>query len=132
MIRRLRRDESGSTALEVAIIFPAALLLITMTVQVALWQHASHVASASAQEAGRVARSSVGTSELARGRAMQALSSWGPSAVLDPEVDVTEDAGTATVTVRGVAPRVVPGVRLAVVATSGGPLETFRPDLGSS
>ena len=61
--RRQRVDgEEGSVSLQLAIIFPAVLLLILLAVQAGLWFHARHLAQAAAQEGLRAARQYDGSS----------------------------------------------------------------------
>ncbi len=54
------REESGSATAELVIATPLLLLLILAIVQFALWEHATHVAQAVAQQGLAVVTRSVG------------------------------------------------------------------------
>jgi Flp pilus assembly protein TadG len=61
MPNKQRHDEDGSVSLELAVIFPAVLLLIIAAVQAGLLFHARHLAQAAAQEGLRATRQYDGT-----------------------------------------------------------------------
>jgi hypothetical protein len=128
---RARGEESGVATLAVVLAIPALLFLISTVAQFALYYHASHVATAAAQEAARAAQLADGTEAGARAHGYDFIAQAGPNLVLDPRVVVTRDAfaEVAAVEVHGRAPQLVPGmISLTVTATAGGPLERFEAD----
>ncbi len=117
--------------LAVVLAIPAVLFLVSTVAQFALYYHASHVATAAAQEAARAAQLADGTEAEARAHGYDFIAQAGPHLVLEPRVEVTRDAfaEVARVEVHGRAPELVPGmVSLTITATAGGPLERFEAD----
>lgn len=102
---------------------PVLLLLIAFVIQFALWYHASHVASAAAQEGVRAVRAYGGTAQAGKERAERFLAETGPTLVVGADVHATRDLEHARVEVHGRAPSVVPGLRLPVDATADSPNE---------
>ena len=81
--RRRRAAERAIATIEMAILTPVMLLLVTVSTQAALWQEADHVALAAA-ESGVAAGAEVGgSSASAKGEATSAASQMG-SGVLVP------------------------------------------------
>lgn len=125
-MRRVEPERGAATA-ELVIATPALLFLLLVVVHVGLWFHASHVASAVAQEGARAARNEAGTAADGDAAAQQLLAELGDRLVLDAHVDITRDAEEVRVVVTGHGPTVVPGLRLPIRAVSEGPVEVFRP-----
>ena len=127
-----RRSETGSTSLELVVLFPVLLAVIFGLVQGALWFHARNVAAAAAQEGVRVARVETGTVEAGRARAAGFLSDAGGTDVLtDPTIEVTADAQRVRVVVSGRSISVLPGVPgPAVKQSAAGPVERFTTRSG--
>jgi Flp pilus assembly protein TadG len=124
--RRAPTDERGAATAEMVIAAPALLFLCLLVVQVGLWFHASHVASAAAQEAARAARAEQGTQADGEQAARDLLDDLGRTLVSDVTIVVQRDAETARAVVDGYGPEVVPFVRIPVHAVSEGPVERFR------
>lgn len=124
-----RRKERGEATTEMVLVTPVLLLLIAFVIQFALWYHASHVASAAAQEGVRAARAYGGTAQAGKERAERFLAETGPTIVVTPDVSVTRDSQHARVEVHGHAPSVVPGVRLPVDAVADSPTERLTSAL---
>lgn len=124
-LRTRIRDERGSVSLETVIVFPVVLLLIFGTVQGALYYHARNVALAAAQEGVVDARVENGTSEAGIQRAQSFLADAGGNGVLrNSSVGSTRSATEVTITVRGAAPSVLPGIGgIALTQSASGPLE---------
>ena len=120
--------ETGAAATETVLITPALLLLLMLIVQFALWFHASHVASAAAQEGARAARLEGGTEAAGVAKANALLDSLGQKIITERRVRPRGSAAadTAGVEVTGYSVPVVPGLRLPVRAVSEGPVERFR------
>lgn len=127
--------DRGSSAVELAVLAPALMLLSMLIVQFGLWFNAREAALAAAQAGAMVARRDAATDPgWASAAAQQAASSYREldahllgklraRAYGDPRASVY-------VTVSGplgysVVP--FPGLRLSVSATAGGPVECFRP-----
>ncbi|MBW3575868.1 MAG: pilus assembly protein [Actinobacteria bacterium] len=126
---RARGEESGVATLAVVLAIPALLFLISTVAQFALYYHASHVATAAAQEAARAAQLADGTEAGARAHGYDFIAQAGPNLVLEPRVVVTRDtaAEVAQAEVHGRIPRLVPGMAAPTVsASAGGPLERFE------
>jgi Flp pilus assembly protein TadG len=115
------------SVVEVAITFPALLLMILVVFQVGLWWHARHLALAAAQEGTRVARTFGGTADAGRTRALDYLGKLGPRMLTVREATASRDATTATVRVHGRVLSIVPGLRLDVDEQSTGPIERYVP-----
>ena len=127
-IRGGGRGESGAASAELVLATPVLLVCILVIVQFALWSHASHVATAAAQEGARAARLEAGTAEAGEQRAQRFLEALGREVVERPEITASRDAEVAAVEVRGSAASVLPGYRLPVRGRSRGPVERFRAD----
>ena|SRR5581483_4330723 len=127
---RERRAERGEATTEMVLVTPVLLLLIAFVIQFALWYHASHVASAAAQEGVRAARAYGGTANAGKERAERFLAQTGPTVVVGAVVDATRDVEHARVEVHGRAPAVVPGLRLSVGAVADSPNERLTDGRG--
>jgi Flp pilus assembly protein TadG len=131
------RADRGVSAVELAVVAPALLLVIFFMVQVALWLYGRDVAHQAASEgvselrlvpAGvdvTAARSDV-TAHVTRyaGR-------LGGSALSGPVVstDYDDAAGRVTVTVTGQVVSLVPGLTLHVSQRASGEIERFEADV---
>lgn len=124
---RSRRDQSGSTSLELVVLFPVLLLVIFGLVQGALWFHARNLAGGAAAEGVRVARAENGTPDAGRQRALTFLADAGGADVLtDHSVQVTGDGQQVRAVVTGRSISVLPGVSGPLVEQSAtGPVERF-------
>jgi hypothetical protein len=119
-------DERGAATAELVIATPALLFLLLVVVHVGLWLHATHVASAVAQEGARAARNEGGTELDATATADHLLDQLGGRLIEHPHVEVHIRNGEVEAIVTGEARQVVPFVTLGVRAVSRGPVETFR------
>ncbi|WP_344893407.1 TadE/TadG family type IV pilus assembly protein [Nonomuraea antimicrobica] len=131
-------DERGATVIELAMLMPVILATVLLIVQVALWFHAREVAEAAAREGARVARSapfdSGGWQGAATGKATEIVRTIGPRLLRDAAATTSEkEPDERFVTVTGSAVQVIPllpDLTFTITATSGGPVECFRPDNG--
>ena len=116
--------------LAVVLVVPAVLFLVATVAQFVVYYHATHVATAAAQEAARAAQLADGTEAAAQAHGQDFLAQAGPKLVLEPQVLVIRDAvaEVARAEVRGRAPQLLPGIPVAITASAGGPLERFEPD----
>ena len=112
--RRADEGEAGLIASQLAVVMPALLLLVMLTVQAGLWAHATHLAQAAADTAASTAALPDTTLQDARQTALGLLAQAGN--LTDATVTVTLDQAQAAATVTGVTPQVVPGIRFAVTA----------------
>ncbi|MFC0041428.1 TadE/TadG family type IV pilus assembly protein [Actinomadura rayongensis] len=129
---RGRRD-GGASAIEFAILTPVLLLVLLATVQFAMVYHARQVALAAAQAGARVARTDAGGDW--RGRAVEKAGTdvrqIGPKLIDGLSVQAGQEGDERWVQVSGTAVRVVPFLTFSVTQRSQGPIECFRPDVGS-
>jgi hypothetical protein len=121
--RRGRPAERAIATIEMAILTPVMLLLVTVSTQAALWQEADHVALAAAQSGVAAGAEVGGSSTTAKGEALSAASQMGSGVLISPGVSVTESGGLVTVTVTGQSEQLVPGIPVSVSASASAPLE---------
>lgn len=119
---RDRRGDDGSAAVSIAVVFPAIAVLFLALAQTVMVTTAHQVALAGAEEGLRIARAHHGT--LAQGQTAAVAFARHEPILGDPQAAVSGTT-SITVTVRGTAPALVPGIRLAVSATARGARERF-------
>lgn len=119
----LARDERGAVSAELVIATPLLLLLIMGVIQFALWEHATHVAGAAAQQALAVGRLQGETAANGEAEGEAVLSQVGGGVLVSPTVSATKTAATTTVVVTGRAVSVVGLFSLPVRAVASGPSE---------
>jgi Flp pilus assembly protein TadG len=120
-------NDRGAISLELAILFPALLLVVFTAIQAALWYHARSLALAAAQEGVRAARAEDSSLGAGRAAAQAFLDRAAADTLLDTTVS-TAGSGPAEVRVRvtGRAISVFPGVPGPGVAQeSRGAVERF-------
>ncbi|SEM04715.1 TadE/TadG family type IV pilus assembly protein [Nonomuraea pusilla] len=130
--------ERGATVVELALLMPVVLAVVLLIVQVALWFHGRQVAEAAAREGARVARAAPFDSGdwegAARAKAEDVVHAIGPRLLSGARATTSErDPDQRWVTVTGSAVQVIPllpDLSFTITATSGGPVECFRPDDG--
>ena len=120
------RDETGSVSLQVAVVYPFALLLILIAIQAVLWQHGAAVARAAAQDGARAARLEGATAQHGEARARSILASSG-QLLDDVRVRAQRSSDRATVDVSARSVGVIPFVRPLVHAVAASPTERYRP-----
>lgn len=132
-----RSRERGATVVELALLMPVILAVVLLIVQVALWFHGRQVAEAAAREGARVARSAPaggGWEEAATAKARDVVGAIGPRLLTAARATTsTKEPDERWVTVTGSAVQVIPllpELSFTITATSGGPVECFRPDDG--
>lgn len=124
---RRRRADTGSASVELVILFPAVLLIITALLQYGLWFHARALALAAAQEGVFAARNYHSTPNLGAATALAFIADHGSDTLLSPAATTsTPTLGQVQVAVTGRSLSVLPGVAGLVVSQSAaGPLEQF-------
>jgi hypothetical protein len=106
---------------------PVLLLMILAVVQFALWEHATHIAAAAAQQGLAVGRVQGGSAAAGQTETQTVLDQLGSGVLVSPDVTATRTDITATVVVTGSAESVVGLFSLPVKATATGPTENFEP-----
>jgi Flp pilus assembly protein TadG len=130
-IRRARlRAETGAIAAELVIATPLLLLLVLGVVQFALFEHASAIAEAAAQQGLSVARLQGETPEAGTAESESVLAQLAGGVLVSPQVRATRGGTTTTVVVSGHAESVVGIFSLPVRATAAGPTEPAVPGAG--
>ena len=123
----LRWGDRGSSTPELVVILPLLLLLITLSMQFALWALASHALSDSVARGGAALRAHGGTSTAARTVVMRELQGLANGLVLRPTVSVQSlPDGVDSLSTSCALPSLLPGVRFTVSAQSVGPDQQFR------
>lgn len=125
-----RSDDRGSASIELVILFPALLLLVTALMQYGLWFHARSVALAAAQEGIAAARTYEGDLDDGRTVALEFVAGNGGDTLLDAAATAGAlGVGQVQVVVTGRSLSVIPGVAgPAVRQSAAGPLERFVTD----
>lgn len=125
--RRALSGDRGSASLEIAILFPVLLLVVTAIVQYGLWFHARSLALAAAQEGVTAARIYTAEPRAGVDRARAFLDAHGADTLTDVAITSTSPgAGQVGVHVTGRTLSLLPGVPgLTVTQSAQGPVERF-------
>jgi Flp pilus assembly protein TadG len=118
-------DERGSVSAELVIATPLLLLLIMSVVQFAIWEHATHVADAVAQQGLAVGRLQGESAAAGQAEAQSVLNQLGTGVLISPEITATKTAATTTLVVTGRAESIIGLFSLPVKATATGPTEAY-------
>jgi Flp pilus assembly protein TadG len=124
-------DDRGVSAIELAILGPILLIVVTLIIQWALWFEARQVALDAAQAGAQYAREQqVGWAANAVSHAESFYRDVGTRIITNFQVSVNPPAGNPNqvyVTVSGTIPTLIPGFSpMTVHETSGGDVECFR------
>lgn len=122
------RGESGAVAAELVIATPLLLLLILGVIQFALWEHATNLAEAAAQQGLSVARLQGETAQAGTAETQSVLAQLAAGVLAGPQVTATRTTATTTVVVSGHAESVIGIFSLPVRATAAGPTEPPAPN----
>ena len=126
LLRRVVRTEGGSVV-EAAIAVPAAMLIVFLAVQAALWAHAESIVQASASEGVQAATAEGGSVAKGTARAHDLIARMGSQVVAQPSIEVRVSAGSAVqVHVAGWAESILPWIHLPVSAERTGTRQMFR------
>lgn len=119
--------DAGSASVEIAILFPVVLLLITAIVQYGLWFHARSLALAAAQEGVTAARLYDADPAAGPDRARTFIETHGSETLTGVTATATSPGPDRVgVQVTGQALSVVPGVPgMTVTQSAEGPVERF-------
>lgn len=126
-VRRRADRQRGSATLELVIIFPLLLAVVTAVVQFGLWFHARSLALVAAQEGVTAARIYAADPGAGAATAQAVLDARAGDTLVDTRVTTSRPAtGQVAITVTGRALTIVPGVPALTVSQSAqGPLERF-------
>ncbi|MGF7238103.1 MAG: TadE/TadG family type IV pilus assembly protein [Frankia sp.] len=133
-----RRDDRGSSALELSIVAPALLFLIFFMIQAALWLYGRNVALQAAREGVSQLRLVQPTENIAaanrsaQDRTARFARQVGGETLIGTTATSaynTDGSGRVSVTVEGRTISLLPGVSLHVTQTASGEIEQFDPDL---
>jgi TadE-like protein len=133
-MNRQHTKDGGSITLETVIAVPAALLLVLLIFNAALWYHARNTALAAAQEGVRVGRAFQADPATAGATALSFARTTGEGFLLSPTVDTSGSSTTVIVVrVRGQAVSLVPGLHPPVIdQVARGPVERFTTPTAST
>lgn len=123
--RSTRRGQRAAAVVQLTVLAPVFLLLVTGSVQAALWQEADHVALAAAQRGLIAARGIGGSVASGETTARDAAAQLGSGVLVSPSATVTTSGSEVTVTVTGTAEQLVPGLQLGVTSSASAPLESL-------
>lgn len=130
MLRRRLRSERGANSIEFVLYTPLLFLIILVIIQFALTWHANQVASATAREAARVARTT-DSETTAEAAARNFLDVVGGHQLEEASIQVefVDGRETARATVTGRSREIIPGLTPRVTQVIEGPVERFDPDI---
>ena len=118
-----QHDDRGLTSTQLAVLMPALIFWVMLTVQYGLWFHARQVAGAAAAEAVDAAQVPDGTADGGDRAARSFLAQSGN--LDDIRVAVNRTTESVSVEITGQAPQLVPGISWSVTATAESPVERF-------
>ena len=118
-------SQRAAAVVQLAVLAPVFLLLVTGSVQASLWQEANHVAQAAAERGLIAARGIGGSASAAETTAAEAAGQLGNGVLVSPSASVMRSGNEVTVTVTGSAEQLVPGLVLNVKDSASAPLETL-------
>ena len=114
--------------MELAITFPAVLLLVMTLIQAALWFYARSIALGAAQEGARAGRVQPVSTGRAQSAAEDFLEQTAQDLLTGREVTVTGSPASIEVTVTGTSLSLLPGLSgWSVTQTAVGPVERPTP-----
>ena len=123
----MRRTEDGSATLEMVLATPLLMLCILLIIQFGVWEHASSVARAAAQDGLRMTRTDGGTAADGENRAYSLMGQLGQNVLVSPTVTVDRNDDMAAIRIDAYSQSLIPGVSLPIHAFATGPVEQFRP-----
>lgn len=126
--------QRGASAIEFAILAPILILTLLAVFQFAFYYYAREITLAAAQSGARVARTTPdGDWQGAAGQSARDSASKVGRGMLDGGVEVRagQDGDQRWVEVSGKVVKVIPFLNFHVSQRSRGPIECFRPDVGS-
>ena len=122
-----RRADAGYSVVEIAIVWPAFLLLVMMVIQFTLVWHARHVAEAAARQGLRAARAFDSTSSAGPDAASVYLRRVAPHLLTGTRVTTSSTPTTVTVRVHGRVLSLIGLADMSIDEQAAGPREVFVP-----
>ncbi|MFE5565055.1 TadE/TadG family type IV pilus assembly protein [Amycolatopsis japonica] len=119
--------DRGEATVELVIATPLLLLVLLAIIQFAVWSHATHVAQTAASQALAAARVQHGTADAGHAAGQRLLDELAAGPLREPRLAVDRNSTSVSVSVRGEAAAVLPGVHLHVHAETTGEVERFVP-----
>jgi hypothetical protein len=119
--------DRGAATAETVVVIPLVLLLVLLIVQLAVWQHAVHLAQAAAEQGLAAARVQGGTAVDGQSAARQLLDQIGRGPVVDPVVGVERGPSVVSVSIDATAEQVMPGLRFPIHVRAVGVAEPATP-----
>jgi len=117
------RGDAGGTALVWMVTLVLLLAVVWLGIQVAFTHYGKSMAEAAAQAGVRAAVTAPGDPGRAEAAVREFIASQAAKDIRDPQVLVTVDGDTVSVSVTGRAVSVVPGTQWTVSGQAAGPLE---------
>jgi Flp pilus assembly protein TadG len=124
--RPRQRDDRASTTVEIVVLFPVMMLLLTSVVQAGIYFHTRAVAVSAARKAASVAAEDGSSAGQGRAAATEFLAENG-GALLHRSVVVTRTGTAADATVHGSVESVLIGVPFTVTVHVEQPVEVVTP-----
>ena len=126
--RRGLSGERGAASVELAITFPAVLLLVMTLIQAALWFYARSIALGAAEEGAREGRVQPASTTRAQSAAEGFLDQTAQDLLTGRDVTVSGSPSNIAVTVTGTSLSLFPGLSgWSVTQTAVGPVERPTP-----
>lgn len=123
---RTSSQDRGSTTLETAILFPAVLLLLMVTIQAGLWYYGRSVALAAAQEGVAAGRVEGASAQEATQAAESFASTQGESLLSQTSISTRGSTPERIhVSVSGQVASLIPGVPISVGQEASGAVERW-------
>ena len=113
----------GAVTAELVMATPLLLLLISLIVQYALYEHAAHIAESAAQEAVTATRVQGGSVSAGRQQGETVLQTLDHGLLVDPSITVERSGTEARVEITGYAAQLVPFLYLSIDAVAAAPVE---------
>jgi len=120
-----RRDDSGATTVEIAVLLPLMLLLLMAVVQVGLWFHVRAVMTTAANKAVDATRSDAATTADGEQAATEFLTHT--AALDDIVIDVDRGPEGARAEISGEVVSLMFGAPITVTVVAEAPIETIEP-----
>ena len=125
----IRFVDNGASSVELVIAAPLLMTTILLSIQFAIWAHATQCAHAAAAEAAEAARLHDAVPAAGHARADHVLQQLATGVLTDAHVTVTRHPATTRVAVTGHAERVIPlpGLTMPVRIQVTAPTERWIP-----
>ena len=118
------RGQGGAASLELAVVFPAVMALVFLTVQAGIYFHARTLALTAAQEGLRATSALTGNTGQGTARATSFLDRTATGWITNQDVAADRTPTTATITVTGRSISLIPGLPgLPIHQQAHGPVE---------